>query len=301
MKKNQMKKSGTLRLIGRFFRFSENFTNLHKVIANCLNIRLTVRIIGITCVFVAITLLNSASSILYKEFKISKVVIDAGHGGHDPGTHGRKYKEKDIALGIALKVGKYIEENVPGVEVIYTRKNDSYIALDKRAEIANKNDADLFVSIHVNSIPNSTTYGTETWVMGLHRSESNLEVAKRENAVILLDEDYKERYEGFDPNSAESYILFSLTQDAYYESSIRMAQKVENQFKTRVGRKSRGVKQAGFVVLYKTAMPSVLVETGFITNSAEEEYLGSERGQELIASGIYRAFKEYKLDVETVN
>lgn len=296
-----MKKSGTLRLIGRFFRFSENFTNLHKVIANCLNIRLTVRIIGITCVFVAITLLNSASSILYKEFKISKVVIDAGHGGHDPGTHGRKYKEKDIALGIALKVGKYIEENVPGVEVIYTRKNDSYIALDKRAEIANKNDADLFVSIHVNSIPNNTTYGTETWVMGLHRSESNLEVAKRENAVILLDEDYKERYEGFDPNSAESYILFSLTQDAYYESSIRMAQKVENQFKTRVGRKSRGVKQAGFVVLYKTAMPSVLVETGFITNSAEEEYLGSERGQELIASGIYRAFKEYKLDVETVN
>ncbi|HEY4653762.1 MAG TPA: N-acetylmuramoyl-L-alanine amidase [Cyclobacteriaceae bacterium] len=238
---------------------------------------------------------------MHKEFKISKVVIDAGHGGHDPGTHGRKYKEKDIALNIALKVGTYIEQYVPGVEVIYTRKDDSYIPLDKRAEIANKNDANLFISIHVNSIPNNTTYGTETWVMGLHRSESNLEVAKRENAVILLDEDYKERYEGFDPNSPESYILFSLTQDAYYESSIKMAQKVESQFKERVGRNSRGVKQAGFVVLYKTAMPSVLVETGFITHRTEEEYLGSERGQDLIASGIYRAFKEYKLDVESVN
>jgi N-acetylmuramoyl-L-alanine amidase len=149
-------------------------------------------------------LLNSASSILHREFKLSKVVIDAGHGGHDPGTHGLKYKEKDIALAIALKVGKYIEQNVPGVQVYYTRKDDSYIALDKRADVANKEDADLFISIHVNSIPNNTTYGTETWVMGLHRSESNLEVAKRENSVILLDEDYKERYEGFDPNSPES-------------------------------------------------------------------------------------------------
>jgi N-acetylmuramoyl-L-alanine amidase len=266
-----------------------------------LNIKLTVRNIGITGVFVAITLLNSASSVLFKEFKISTVVIDAGHGGYDPGTHGRKYKEKDIALSIALKVGKYIDEYVPGVKVIYTRDDDNYIALDKRAEIANKNQADLFVSIHVNSIPNNTTSGTETWVMGLHRSESNLEVAKRENSVILLDENYKERYEGFDPNSPESYILFSLTQDAYYESSLKMAEKVEQQFKTRVGRKSRGVKQAGFVVLYKTAMPSVLVETGFITNRAEEDYLGSERGQDLIASGIYRAFKEYKFEVESIN
>jgi N-acetylmuramoyl-L-alanine amidase len=300
-KKNKTKNRGTLRLIAGFLRFSENFTNLRKVIAICLNIELTVRNIGITCIFLAITLLNSASSILHREFKISKVVIDAGHGGHDPGTHGRKYKEKDIALSIALKVGKYIEQNVPDVQVVYTRKDDSYVPLDKRADIANKADADLFISIHVNSIPNNTTYGTETWVMGLHRSESNLEVAKRENSVILLDEDYKERYEGFDPNSPESYILFSLTQDAYYESSLKMAQKVEHQFKTRVGRNSRGVKQAGFVVLYKTAMPSVLVETGFITNPQEEEYLGSERGQDLLASGIYRAFKEYKLEVETVN
>ncbi len=237
-----------------------------------------------------------------KDFKVGKVVIDAGHGGHDPGTVGKKYKEKDIALSIALKVGAYIEANVKDVAVIYTRKDDTYIPLDMRAEIANKHKADLFISIHVNSMPaNNTTYGTETWVMGLHKSESNLEVAKRENSVILLDQDYKERYEGFDPNSAESYILFSLTQDAYQQGSLKMAGKVENQFKVRVGRNSRGVKQAGFVVLYKTAMPSVLVETGFISNKAEEEYLGSEKGQELIASGIYRAFKEYKFEVESIN
>lgn len=236
-----------------------------------------------------------------KDFRVGKVVIDAGHGGHDPGTSGVKYKEKDIALNIALRVGGYIEQYVKGVSVIYTRKDDTYVPLDKRADIANKNKADLFISIHVNAIPNHTTYGTETWVMGLHKTESNLEVAKRENSVILLDEDYKERYEGFDPNSPESYILFSLTQDAYLESSLKMAEKVENQFKTRVGRNSRGVKQAGFVVLYKTAMPSVLVETGFITNRDEEDYLGSERGQELIASGIYRAFKEYKFEVESIN
>jgi len=237
-----------------------------------------------------------------KDFKVGKVVIDAGHGGHDPGTVGKKYKEKDIALSIALKVGAYIEANVKDVSVIYTRKDDTYIPLDMRAEIANKHKADLFISIHVNSMPsNNTTYGTETWVMGLHKSESNLEVAKRENSVILLDQDYKERYEGFDPNSAESYILFSLTQDAYQQSSLKMAGKVENQFRARVGRNSRGVKQAGFVVLYKTAMPSVLVETGFISNKAEEDYLGSEKGQELIASGIYRAFKEYKFEVESIN
>jgi N-acetylmuramoyl-L-alanine amidase len=236
-----------------------------------------------------------------KEFKVRKVVIDAGHGGHDPGTHGKKYKEKDIALNIALKVGRYIEDNVKDVSVIYTRKDDTYIPLDQRADIANKNKADLFISIHVNSIPNNVTYGTETWVMGVHKTESNLEVAKRENSVILLDEDYKEKYEGFDPNSTESYILFSLTQDAYLESSLKMAEKVEGQFQKRVGRNSRGVKQAGFVVLYKTAMPSVLVETGFISNRDEEDYLGSEKGQDLIASGIYRAFKEYKFEVESIN
>lgn len=279
----------------------EILPNLPKGIANTINIGKTVRIIAITCLFAAITLLNSASKPFRREFKVNTVVIDAGHGGHDPGTKGKKYKEKDIALSVALKVGNYIKENVPGVKVIYTRDKDVYVPLDERAEIANQNKADMFISIHVNSIPNTTTYGTETWVMGLHKSESNLEVAKRENAVILLDENYQERYEGFDPNSDESYILFSLTQNAYLESSLKMAEKVEKQFKNRVGRNSRGVKQAGFVVLYKTAMPSVLVETGFITNAKEEAYLGSEEGQNLLASGIYRAFKEYKSEIESIN
>lgn len=287
----------TLLLSVSFLGFRKNFTNLRKVIAFKQNIVLTVRNIGLTCLFIAITLLNSASSVLHRDFKIKTVVIDAGHGGRDPGTSGRKYREKDIALSIALKVGHYIEEYVPGVKIIYTRDDDNYIALDERAAIANKNKADLFLSVHVNSIPNTTTHGTETWVMGLHRAESNFEVAKRENAVILLDQDYKERYEGFD-NSPESYILFSLTQDAYQNNSLKFAQKLEDQFEKRVGRNSRGVKQAGFVVLYKTAMPSVLIETGFITNKAEEDYLGSERGQDLIASGIYRAFKEYKFEIE---
>lgn len=259
------------------------------------------RFIGVTCVFVAIILLNSASAPIHFEYKINTVVIDAGHGGHDPGTSGKKFKEKDIALSIALKVGQYIEQYVPGVKVIYTRSTDVYVPLDERAEIANKNKADLFISIHVNSIPNATTFGTETWVMGVHKSESNLQVAKRENAVILLDEDYHERYQGFDPNSDESYILFSLSQNSYQISSQRLAGLVENQMGVRVGRHSRGVKQAGFVVLYKTAMPSVLVETGFITNPKEEAYLGSEKGQELLASGIYRAFKEYKNEVESLN
>lgn len=229
------------------------------------------------------------------------IVIDAGHGGHDPGTRGKKALEKDIALKIALKVGSYIEKNLKDVKVIYTRKNDTYLALDERAEIANRAKADLFICIHANSLPGSRAYGTETYVMGLHKDESNFEVAKRENSVILMDENYEERYEGFDPNSPESYILFSLTQSAYQESSLLFAQKIEDQFKTRVGRLSRGVKQAGFVVLWRTTMPSVLIETGFLSDSKEEQFLLTEEGQSLIASGIYRAFKEYKAEVESIS
>lgn len=230
------------------------------------------------------------------------VVIDAGHGGKDPGTVGKRGKEKDITLKVALKLGNYIEKNIPGVKVVYTRKTDKFIELYDRATIANEAKADLFISIHVNAIPNKAAHsGTETYVMGLHKTESNLEVAKRENSVIMLDDNYKEKYEGFDPGSAESYILFSLTQNAYLESSLLFADKVENQFKNRVGRRSHGVKQAGFIVLWKTAMPSVLIETGFITNEKEEAFLLSENGQDLLASGIYRAFKEYKAQIESVN
>jgi len=260
-----------------------------------------VRNIGLTGLFLAITLLNSSSTFSPLDFKVDVVVIDAGHGGKDHGTSGKIVKEKDVALKIALKVGHYIEENVPGVKVIYTRDDDRYIPLDERAEIANRAKADLFICIHANSNGNTRAFGTETFVMGLHKDEGNLSVAKRENSVILLDENYHERYEGFDPNSPESYILFTLTQSAYQSSSLSFAKKVEDQFKNRVGRVSRGVKQAGFLVLWKTTMPSVLIETGFLSNSPEEKFLAGNHGQELIASGIYRAFKEYKAEVESIN
>jgi N-acetylmuramoyl-L-alanine amidase len=288
-------------LLKCFLAFSEKFTILRKVIANTLNIRSQVRNIGLTALLIAITLLNSSSSFKTTETKVDVVVIDAGHGGQDDGTHGKYMKEKDLALKIALKLGQYIEKNVPGVKVIYTRKNDKYLPLDARADIANKNKADLFICIHANANANTRAFGTETYVMGLHKDESNLSVAKRENSVILLDENYQERYEGFDPNSPESYILFTLTQSAYQESSLRFAQKVEDEFKKKVGRVSRGVKQAGFVVLWRTTMPSVLIETGFLTNAPEEKFLASDEGQDLIASGIYRAFKTYKAEVESIN
>jgi N-acetylmuramoyl-L-alanine amidase len=288
-------------LMVRSLGFREKFTTLRKVIANSLNIVMPVRNIGLTALLVAITLLNSSSTVFKPEFKVDVVVIDAGHGGKDPGTRGKKALEKDVALKIALKLGSLIEKNVPGVKVIYTRKDDRYLALDERAEIANKNKADLFICIHANSLPGSKALGTETYVMGLHKDNSNFELAKRENSVILMDENYKERYEGFDPNSPESYILFSLTQSAYQEASLLFAQKIEQQFKERAGRKSRGVKQAGFVVLWKTTMPSVLIEAGFLSNSSEEQFLGTTAGQDLIASGIYRAFKDYKSEVESIN
>ena len=281
--------------------FSEKFTNLCEVIAKHLSINNTVRNIGFKALLVAITLLNLSSTKPSRGTKIDVIVIDPGHGGRDPGTVGKNFKEKDIALKISLKIGQYIEKNIPGVKVIYTRKEDKYVGLDDRAILANNEKADLFLCIHVNAVVRPTTYGTETYVMGLHRTEDNMEVAKRENAVMMLDENYKERYEGFDPNSPESYILFSLTQSAYQESSLKLAQKIESQFKNKIGRYSHGVKQAGFWVLWKTSMPSVLVEVGFLTNPNEEAYLGSPKGQDEIALGIYRAFKEYKTQIEAIN
>jgi N-acetylmuramoyl-L-alanine amidase len=275
---------------------------LRKVIANTQNIERPVRNIGLSAILLAITLLNSSSTIIPRaDFKVDVVVIDAGHGGKDHGTSGKTIKEKDVALKIALKLGHYIEKNIPGVKVIYTRKDDRYLPLDERADIANRNKADLFICIHANANKNVRAFGTETYVMGLHVDDNNLAVAKRENSVILLDENYHERYEGFDPNSPESYILFTLTQSAYQTSSLSFAQKVEDQFKKRVGRVSRGVKQAGFLVLWRTTMPSVLIETGFLSNSPEEKFLATDEGQELIASGIYRAFKDYKVEVESIH
>jgi N-acetylmuramoyl-L-alanine amidase len=260
-----------------------------------------VKNIKIKLILLAITLLNFSGTSNRIDSKVDVVVIDPGHGGHDPGTMGKSSKEKEVVLKIALKLGKHIEENMPGVKVLFTRKTDKYVEFQDRADVANKNQADLFISIHANSIVGANAFGTETYVMGLHKDKSNFEVAKRENSVILMDENYKEKYEGFDPKSPESYILFSLNQSAYQENSLKFAQKVEGQFKNRVGRSSRGVKQAGFLVLWMTTTPSVLVETGFLSNGNEETFLTSEKGQDLIASGIYRAFKEYKAEIESIN
>lgn len=221
------------------------------------------------------------------------VVIDAGHGGKDTGAIGRKGLEKNIVLSIALKLGKLIENNLKGVKVIYTRKTDVFVELDKRADIANKNKADLFISIHANSSKKSKPYGAETYVMGLHKTQENLNVAKRENSVIVFEKDYSKKYEGYDPKSSESYIIFSLMQNAYLNQSLAFASLVQDEFKDYAKRYDRGVKQAGFLVLWNTTMPSVLVETGFISNAKEEGYLLSDKGEEITAECIYKALCEY--------
>lgn len=236
-----------------------------------------------------------------KKMTIDKVVIDAGHGGKDPGTVGRRTQEKYVTLAIALKVGTLIQRNFRNVEVIYTRDRDRFIELHERAAIANRNNADLFISIHANANSVKTLRGAETYIMGLHRSQANLEIAKLENAAILLETDYSSQYEGFDPNSDESYITFSLYQNSNLESSSRFAAEIQEQMKDRVGLNDRGVRQAGFLVLYKTTMPSVLVEVGYLSNIAEENFLISEKGQDYIASAIFRAFKSYKNEIEQQN
>ena len=236
--------------------------------------------------------------------KISTVVIDAGHGGKDPGASGSHSREKDITLAVALKVGRYIKANLPDVKVIYTRTKDRFVPLIKRGEIANKNKADLFISIHCNANNSHKPYGAETYVLGSDdsRSSRNMKVAMLENAAILLEENAKSTYDGFDPNSPESYIIFSLKQNDYkQEESLVLAQKIQSQFKNRAGRKDRGVHQAGFLVLAGTYMPSVLVELGYLSNYTEEKYLMSEKGQSYLASAIYRAVKSYKKDYELEN
>lgn len=231
-------------------------------------------------------------------YKIKTIVIDAGHGGHDVGCLGIHSKEKEVTLALALKTGKMIEENFPDVKVIYTRKTDVFIGLMERANIANKAKADLFISFHCNANKNKAAYGAETYAMGLHVSEANLSVAKRENEVILLEDNYEKNYDGFDPSSTEAYIIFSLYQNVNIDKSLYLASKVQEQFTTKLKRYNRGVKQAGFIVLYKTNMPSILIESGFLTNKAEEEFLTSTEGQDNIAKSVYLAFKTYKEDLE---
>ena len=234
------------------------------------------------------------------EYRLSTVVIDAGHGGKDPGCLGSKHQEKDIALKIALALGRKIEESYPEVNVIYTRKTDVFIPLHERAKIANRAAADLFISIHCNTAAKRNgAIGTETFIMGLHRAKDNLDVAKRENASILLEDDYTAHYDGYDPESDEGHIILSMYQNAHLEQSILLAHSIEEQFTQQVRRKSRGVKQAGFLVLRNTAMPSVLVETGFLSHDNDESFLASTQGQEAMAEGIFKAFANYKRNLES--
>ncbi|WP_101260362.1 N-acetylmuramoyl-L-alanine amidase family protein [Labilibaculum filiforme] len=229
---------------------------------------------------------------------INTVVIDAGHGGKDPGAVSKIVNEKDVVLSIALKLGTYIEKYFPAVHVIYTRDTDVFIPLNRRSEIANQNKADLFISIHANANNNTSISGTETYTLGLHKTQENLEVAMKENAVMLYEDDYSTKYEGFDPQNPASYIIFNLMQGMNREKSINLAELTEFQFKTRVGRHSRGVREAGFWVLKQVSMPSILVEVGFVSNPTEANYLKHSDNQDYLASAIFRAFRDYKTKVE---
>lgn len=225
---------------------------------------------------------------------VKTVVIDAGHGGKDPGCHGSMINEKEVCLNISLALGALIKEYFPDVKVVYTRKTDVFVELYKRASIANKAKADLFICIHVNAAGSAAAHGAETYVLGLHRTDDNLAVAKRENAAVVLEDNYEENYEGFDPNSDEGNIIFSLYQSAYLNQSLEFAGHVQHYFVEHAGRHNRGVRQAGFLVLVKTAMPSVLIETGFATNPAEEKFLASKQGVQKMAESLFMAFARYK-------
>ena len=222
------------------------------------------------------------------------VVLDAGHGGHDPGAMGSMTREKDINLAVTLALGNLIEQNFKDVKVVYTRKTDWYLTLQERADVVNNNHADLFICVHTNSSPGASAWGAESYTLGLAKTKSNLDVAMRENSVITLEENYKTKYQGFDPNSVDSYIMFEFMQDKYIDRSVDFASAIQSQFKSYCGRPDRGVRQAGFWVLHRSACPSVLVEVGFISNPPEERFLSSEKGQKEMATGIFNAFVDYK-------
>ena len=235
---------------------------------------------------------------------VNTLVIDAGHGGLDPGCNGNnEVFEKDVTLGVALKLGKLLKDSLPSIKVLYTRTTDKSLKLWERPNLANDRQADLFISIHCNANPNKAAAGSETYFMGLHKTEGNLEVAKRENSVITYESDYKEntRYGGFDPDSPEGHIIFSLVQNAFMKQSLKLATGIESQTSKLSPIKTRGVKQAGFLVLWQTSMPSVLVETGFLTNATDRVSLKSSDGQQKIALGIFRAVRDYKNSLETLN
>lgn len=268
---------------------SSKLQNLRMFIFNA------IRLITLTLTLLALT--SFALSNKPPKYQIKTIVIDAGHGGHDSGCLGASSKEKHIALAVSLKLGELIERFFPDIKVVYTRKTDVFVELHERAAIANRHKADLFICIHCNAGP-SSAYGAETFVMGLHKSDDNLAVARRENESALLEKDYQTNYEGYDPKSPEAHIIFSLYQNAYMEQSLDFASRVQNEFEFHSGRYNRGVKQAGFLVLYRTAMPSVLIELGFLTNAKDEKFLVTTEGQESMANSILKAFRSYKLDAE---
>ncbi|MCL2328230.1 MAG: N-acetylmuramoyl-L-alanine amidase [Bacteroidetes bacterium] len=253
-----------------------------------------------TLIYIVCALLCIAPSFVSAQssYSLRTVVIDAGHGGKDPGAVGKKSKEKDIALAIALKTGKLIEDNFPSVNVIYTRKTDEFVELYRRAEIANRANADLFISIHVNASTNIVATGTDSWIMGLSKSNANLEVAKRENKVIAAESNNAAQYQGLSMDDTESIIIFTMMQSANLEHSGNLASLCQTEFRDNVGRKDRGVHTAPFLVLWQTTMPSVLIETGFISNAEEEEYLMTNEGQTALSEAIYRAFANYKSAIE---
>ena len=239
-----------------------------------------------------------ASHVYASKFSETKqrftLVIDAGHGGHDAGALGKKSSEKHVNLKVALAFGRLVERNCKDVKVIYTRKTDVFIPLMRRAEIANNAKADLFISVHTNSLPKGrVAYGCETYTLGMARAESNLDVARRENSVITLETDYKKTYKGFDPNKAESYVIFEFMQDRNMKQSVDLASCIQKQYGA-VGRPNRGVHQAGFLVLRETSMPSVLTELGFINTQSEENYLISSRGIEELSRCLYNGFLAYR-------
>ena len=230
-------------------------------------------------------------------YEIKTVVLDAGHGGKDPGAQSNGYNEKDVTLKIVKLLGAKIKKEFPDVNVIYTRDSDVFIELRERTEIANRNHADIFISVHCNANKKTAPYGSETFVMGLHKSKENFEVSKRENASILLEDNYQENYDGYDPNSDESNIIFTLLQNVHLDQSLTLAKNIQDRYEAR-GRHNRGVKQAGFLVLYTASMPSILTEVGFISNAEERAYLISSSGQDEIAQNIFEAFRQYKRNVE---
>ena len=241
-------------------------------------------------------LLIFSTAVLYSQ-KPFTVVIDAGHGGHDSGAVGKYSKEKNINLAVTKKLGNLINDTYPDVKVVYTRTTDVFLTLQQRADIVNNNKADIFFCIHTNATGGSSANGTETYILGLHKTKSNLEVAMSENSVMTLEDDYQTKYQGFDPNSVDSYIIFEFMQDKYLDQSLKLASLIESQFRN-ANRYSRGVRQAGFWVLHKSAAPSVLVELGFISNASEEKFLNTEEGKDQLSKAIFNAFEIYKRDYD---